>query len=175
MKGFIAALMLSAPMLANAYTWTNVVDFNPDPQITPSSSFSYAHDLTTSGFNPAIDTATDYDLTIYLTDSGRDWFDVVRVDQPGSWFTDGGGAFFNWSYASVTTEASYSGLVRLNDNGILNITVESLFGSFYLDASELVVTGNQGGASVPEPNSLALLAAGILGIVVMRRKVARGN
>jgi len=172
MKGFLAALLLSTPLLANATTWTDVIDFNPDPHITPYTSFSYTHDITDNGFNPNTDTATKYDLTLYLTNSGRDWFDVVFIDQPGLSLSDLS-VFSNWTYESATTHQTYQGLLSLNNDGKLDVTVESV-GSFYLDASELAVTGKSG-ANVPEPTSLALLAAGMIGIVAMRRLASRAS
>ena len=168
-KSLIAGLLLATPLFANAYTQT--IDFNPDPQLTWLSTFTYTHDLTTDGFNPSLDTITDYSLSINLkNDAGM--LDVVYIDQAG-FDGDSAGLFYNWKYASLTTGDSYQGLASLNSNGQLQVSITSLLGTFFLDSSTLTATGTQGDGNthaVPEPTSVALLAAGLLGIAVMRRK-----
>ncbi len=167
-KSLIAGLLAAAPMFANAYTWDQTIDFNPDPTISWLSTYSYTHDLTTDGFNPVADDIGGYTLTLNLYND-RGQLDAVYINQPGL-SGDSGALLYNWKYASVTTGDSYAGVASLNSNGLLNISVTSLLGTFFLDSSTLVATGTQGGAqAVPEPTSVALLAAGLLGIAVMRR------
>ena len=166
-KSLIAAALLAAPIFANAYTWDQTIDFNPDPKITWLNSYSFSHDLTTDGFIPNTDSITSYNLTIsFYNDAGN--LDAIYIDQPGL-TGDSGAVLYNWTYASLTTGDSYKGIASLNSNGLLDVSIISL-GTFYLDSSTLVATGTEGGgARVPEPTSVALLAAGLLGIAVMRR------
>lgn len=166
MKKLLTALLLIVPAFANAYstTWEETIDFNPNPQITTNKSYTFTHDLSDNGFTAGTDLITGYKLTVNVFDNSQYFFDSVYIDQPGIL---GDATSLFWSYASVTTGWSYQGLASLNTNGQLEVTISSLLGSFYLDSSTLQAWGEK--ASVPEPSSVALLAAGLLGIVVMRR------
>jgi hypothetical protein len=177
MMKLLMALFMVIPALANAYSWEQTIDFNPAPLIAPTSSFSFSHDLTLpdSGFNVGIDTISDYHLTINLHNDQGQW-DIVNIDQPGGLFSDGFALLYSWKSTSLTTADSYEGLLSLSDTGKLLITVRSLLGSFLLDSSALIASGERGisvsasnNVNAPEPASMALLMVGMFGIVVMRR------
>lgn len=170
MKSFLAALLISVPVLANAYTWDQTIDFDPNPQVTLFSPYSFTHDLTVPdvGFNTTLDSISSYKLTLSLRND-KGMMDYVTIDQPGL-FNDSTTLLLNWTVASVNTGTSLQGLWSLNNDGTLDITVKSIFGSFFLDSSQLVAEGVKGAsAAVPEPASVALLAVGLIGIAVMRR------
>lgn len=168
-KSLIAGLLAAAPLFANAYTWDQTIDFNPDPKITWLSTYTFTHDLTTDGFTPNADTISSYNLKINLyNDDGL--LDAIYINQPGL-TGDSAAVLFNWTYASLTTGDSYQGIASLNNSGLLNVSLTSLLGTFFLDSSTLTATGREASSqAVPEPTSVALLAAGLLGIAVMRRK-----
>jgi hypothetical protein len=164
MKALLTALLVIAPALSHAYTWDDSVDFNPNPKVTPFNSYTFSHDITDNGFTVGSDLVTGYDLTINLLNDSNRLLDVVTIVTPDFWT---GAGLFNWKYDSLT--ASYEGVTAINADGKLEVTISSLFGSFYLDSSALHAWGDKASANVPEPTSVALLAAGLLGIVVMRR------
>jgi hypothetical protein len=170
MKTLLAALLVAAPVFSHAYTtWEDTIDFNPNPWITTSKSYTFTHDLTNNGansFDPTTDLIKTYSLEIKVFDNKKD-FDVVIIDQPGFW---GDATTLIWKSDSIKTGYSYEGLLSLNNDGKLKVTISSfLFGDFYLDKSYLKAKGEENVTAVPEPSSVALLAAGLLGIVVMRR------
>jgi hypothetical protein len=172
MKSLIAGLLLAVPMFANAYTWT-ASDSNLPVWVTTKDPYEHTFDITKGGadpFQPNVDTITSYNVKVNLYDpTYTGWFfldfDTAVLNQPGI-LGDGISVF------TVNGELngwSIQGMAALNAFGKLDITVSSLLGSFYVTDATLVAKGDNKTA-VPEPTSVALLAAGLIGIAVMRRK-----
>lgn len=147
-------------------SWTQEIDFDPDVGIPPD--FSYSHDLTLDGFRPLEDFLLGYDLTIELIDDPEDprygSREAARVDLPGIlgdrlFFDVTGTEYGGWSLA---------GVLELNLNGTLSVTVSSLYGDFLLASSTL--TGYGLSRRVPEPGTLALFALGLLGVAFVHRR-----
>lgn len=166
-KGVVAAAGIAMGSISFAGTIVDVVDLN-DQYIGSGQSISWVHDLNDNGF--ILGSALSGILSIDLKDDSRtDGAELGWVTVEKEW--NFGDLFFNDDgYASVTldfgTQLSASSLLRLNQNGLLDVTLSSLYGDFRAVDSQLTVKT----ASVPEPGSLGLLAAGLLGIVAIRRK-----
>lgn len=175
MKSLIAGLLLTAPILANAYTWTDtdtaLTTTTPYQVVAGGQSYHYTFSLLDLGFVVGTDSVNSYNVNMHLfDDSHSNWLDLnfAVLDQPG---LTGDDLDIFWSSGNLGG-ASYQGKVALNQTGKLDVTVSSLLGSFNIDSSTLTAVGTKNSTSVPEPTSIALLAAGLLGIAVMRRKNA---
>jgi len=154
----------SSGAFAGPMTWVDNYDFTPDRLISTFESVVYTHDITDNGFVVGVDDATSYSLSFNLYDD-RDWdLEVALFSQPG-YLIDS--AFFNLTGAEGGGW-SLAGLWQLDTSGHLTVAISSLVGDFYLGDSTLTVHGYQN--SVPEPGTLALFGAALLGFGLMRRK-----
>jgi len=176
---FLCAVTFVFGMVGNAsaasMTWTDTIDWSPDQYVGWFDSLDYKHDISdgADGFDGFItggnDYVLNYSLTIALYDDGGRWDgrEVAYINQPGII----GDGFYNFSYSNKTYGWSIAGLIDINLDGILNVSINSWYGDFYLDKSTLVAHGDNGPvAPVPEPSTILLMGAGLLGLVGYSRK-----
>lgn len=165
-----AAVLLGSAVVAQATpaTWVDYIDFNPDVYVSQWTSYSYQHNITDNGFNVGTDSVFSYSLNVNLFDDQRnDGLEIALIDLPG-WSGDriffdlSGQEFGGWSFA---------GYAELASTGKLDVTVDSLWGDFFIGSSTLTVKGDHVG--VAEPSTLALMGLGLLGVAGLSRKKAK--
>jgi hypothetical protein len=160
---------------ADLYTWTDVIDWNPDMYIGPQQSFSYTHDITDGqdGFSGYLmggdDVIWDYSVTVSLYDDEKyDFFEIASIDQPGLI----GDGIYDFRYENQEFGWSLMGLWSLNRTGKLDVSINSWTGDFIFDQSVFVANGDNGRemAPVPEPATIILFGSGLLGVATIGRK-----
>ncbi|MEX2321499.1 MAG: PEP-CTERM sorting domain-containing protein [Saccharospirillum sp.] len=126
-------------------------------------SYSYSHNLNDDGFT--LGSAVSGTLSIDISDDSDKWYEsfewtLVTVEDFD--FDTGNYTFYANDFNS---EMELQALASLNANGMLNVTVTSLLGDFYVGNSVLSVI-----TEVPEPGTIALIGAGLFGLFVARRR-----
>lgn len=175
--GLVAAASFSA--LASASMITDVVTQNE--YVGWFGSHSYAHDLNDDGFS--LGSAVSGTLEIALFDDNEpdacepnplpfgpseicipDIQEIV-VFTVEAFDLDTGGFTFGSSFSG---DLEVNALAALNADGMLDVTVSSVTGDFYVGNSTLKIVTS----AVPEPGVIGLLALGLLGLRVARPKAA---
>lgn len=174
----MAGMANAAPM-----TWEDCLDWDSSLRLyNDNPSESYVHDIRDDGFDPWLDgnstydVATNFELTVFLHNDGDTNREAVIVSDILGDEISAQNSEISWT--DELTGWSIIGLIEINLFGTLDVTVTRVTGDFWLDASNLVVNGysnsasvgNSNSAPVPEPSTILLMGAGILGLVGYNRK-----
>jgi hypothetical protein len=158
-----AVLLLSVSITSSAGVITDTVAQNQ--YVGWFDSYSYTHDITDDGF--VLGDAIEGSLTINLYDDGGrfDLIEIALVIVDGFDFDTGGLTFGS----SFSNDLEVNALLSLNADGMLDVTIASVFGDFYAGDSILEVVTT----SVPEPATAFLLGLSLVGFGASR--IRRSN
>jgi hypothetical protein len=166
LKLTVGALLLLFSSFASAAIITDTVSQNA--YVGYWSSFNYQHNLMEPGDDPfALGSAESANLEVSISDDGGlfDGWETILV-QVENFDFDTGGILF--SASNFINDLEVNALASLNSDGILDVTIYSILGDFYVGDSILTVTTSD--SAVPEPSILALFGAGLLGLGFARKQ-----
>ena len=170
MKWMIASLVLplmAMAGMAHAGPWH--ASYAPEEPLLmdrSNPSHEWTWDITSDGFTPGLDVVTGYEITLRFSDDAYDpWYaplEFASFDQPGIL---GDVFLFLVTDDPFGVGASIAGVLSLNTNGLLTVTLTRVLGDFYFLGGDLVA---QGQVRVPEPSGFVLLGLGTLGAGLAR-------
>jgi hypothetical protein len=186
-KSTLLALGLVACMgTAQAYpaAWSDSYDPSDVLIAQGAAPLNFQLNLGDDGFNAATDTIHAASLTVWLYDdnlfgdnkflgdgSEKVKFNFDNTGWSASSEVNGLGLNLGWLDDIFEHTFWFTSLTDLLSDGLLNVSLKSGAGDFRFDKSLLVAYGDR--AKVPEPATVALLGAALLGFAIVQRRRRR--
>ncbi|MEJ2394085.1 MAG: PEP-CTERM sorting domain-containing protein [Candidatus Thiodiazotropha sp.] len=127
-------------------------------------SYGYTHNINDDGF--VLGSAVSGTLTIDIWDDRKGWEEYIAPESllfiVEAFDFDTGAFSFGTAFSGGL---EVNALGALNADGLLDVTIQSVTGDFYVGNSVLSVVT----ADVPAPSALLLMGLGLVGLVAARR------
>ena len=136
-----------------------------------NASVSWTFDITNDGFNPATQDVTEATISLNLTDDSCDWYEAAYLNLEENTFS----WKFLWEADTENKSFKIDSLITLSASGTIDCTLIAVGGDFYFNNATLTAETTTAipeatTAPVPEPASILLMGAGLIGLIGYNRK-----
>lgn len=165
-RSFLSSLFLvTCAASAHAILITDVVTFNKF--MVPGSFVNWEHDLVSYGYDPIEDRYSDFTIKLEIRDyDDAPWKGDGPPDRPEFILYQGGGRSYMGVHSSGFRYLD-SGVLFIEEDGVIRPGIALLSGRAWLSSVTLTMD-IKSPVAVPEPELLALLLFGLLGLGLRR-------
>lgn len=170
----IAALLLAAPLAAQAglATFDDVTNTTPAPFSSGGLDFSGGYSYVWSGPGYGADNGTlnlisGFNDSFTITKTGGGTFTLDQLDAGLSWYTSQSSYDITVGTDTITLLPTFQTYTFSDLVNVSSVTVEFAPGDGYLSIDNIVW---HDGSNVPEPASLMLVGAALLGLAAARKQ-----
>jgi len=151
----LCAVTLIFGMTGNAAAASYTDTYDANTYMKDGDYVSWTFDITDNGFDPAAQDVTEAIVLFDFTDEDSDFFKIAILNIGKETFLG-------------DADTNSNSLMTLSNSGTINYALIAVGGDLYFNKATLTAEATT--APVPEPASILLMGAGLIGLIGYNRK-----